>query len=181
MKDIKVLNLIFFLSSIFFLSACGIKNINKDGLTLAIASNELNKSLRGFPINKNLVLANVEIQKPNLFIKKGTQRISASMGTNISAIMLPKIKGTFELSGVPYFHKESSAIYLKDVNIDKLNLPNLGIEENFVKMILSNMSPVIDTIFKNIPIYKIDKNSFKGRFVKDIKIKNEELLVTFGL
>jgi hypothetical protein len=32
-----------------------------------------------------------------------------------------------------------------------------------------------------MPIYKIKENSFKGSFVKDVKIENSELLVTFGL
>ena len=43
------------------------------------------------------------------------------------------------------------------------------------------MNPVFNNIFTTMPIYKIDKTSFKGSFVKDVKIVDSELFVTFGL
>jgi hypothetical protein len=57
----------------------------------------------------------------------------------------------------------------------------MEIDKNFVNTIITNTKPVIDNIFNNIPIYKVDKSSFKGSFINDIKIEDSELLVTFGL
>lgn len=177
----KSMKLFAVILAFFILSGCGLKSISSDGLTLKIDESELNQSMEDFPIKKNFIIANVEVNKPKIYIKKGTNRINASMNTNLSAIMLASTKASFELSGEPYFKKEDSAIYLKNVNIEELKFLNLNLDKSFINLFVSNMKPLIDTIFANIPIYKIKKDSFRGSFVKDIKIEDSELLVTFGL
>ena len=84
------------------------------------------------------------------------------------------------LSGVPYFNKEKSAIFLKDIQVENLNISNVNIDKNIVNNIALNTKPIIDDIFNKTPVYKLDKSSFKGSFVKDVKIEDSELLVTFG-
>ena len=100
---------------------------------------------------------------------------------NISPVFIPTFSGTFALSGKPYFDKEKSAIYLKDIQIEDLKFTNVNIDKSFVDNLVVNTKPTIDDIFNKVPIYKIDKTSFKGSFVKDVKIENSELLVAFGL
>ena len=163
-----------------FLTGC-IKKLDTDGLTLKIDESELNKSSKEFPMKKNFVFANIQLEKPYIFIKDGTNRINAKIDISLSTVFMPSSFGTFALSGKPYFDKEKKAIFLEDVNIEELEFSNLDLSKNFTNMIMSNMKPVIDNIFTNIPIYEIDKSSFKGSFVKDVKIENSELLVTFGL
>ena len=43
------------------------------------------------------------------------------------------------------------------------------------------IKPVIDELFRKIPIYKIDKNSIQGSFVKSVSVEDGSLLVRFGL
>ena len=158
-----------------------VKNIDSNGLTLNVPQSELNTKSSKFPIKKNFVFANVNIEQPKIFIKEGQDRLSAKIDLSLSALFIPKSKGVFEISGVPYFNKEKSAIFLEDVNIEDLTFTDLVLNKNFTKNLITNMTPIIDQIFSNIPIYEIDKSSFKGSFVKDVKIENSELLVTFGL
>ncbi|WP_368028928.1 DUF1439 domain-containing protein [Arcobacter sp. s6] len=167
------------LSFILLFSGC-IKKFDTDGLTLKIEESELNKPSEYFPINQNFVFANIDIKQPNIFISN-TNRLNANMHINLSAIFIPSAIGTFTLSGNPYFDKEKSAIFLRDIQVEELKFSNMIIDKNFTDLVFSNMKPVIDTIFSNIPIYKIDKSSFKGSFVKDVKIEDSELLVTFGI
>ena len=94
---------------------------------------------------------------------------------------MPNSAGTFSLTGSPYFDKEKSAIFLKDIKIEELKITNLDIDKNFVNTLSSNTKPIIDDIFNTIPIYQVDKSSFKGSLMKDIKIEDSQLLVTFGL
>lgn len=169
-----------FLGILVLFSGC-IKKLDSDGLTFKINENELNKSSKEFPIKKDFVFANIELMKPNIFIKEGTNRLNASIAMNISAIFVPQANSSIAISGVPFFNKENSSIYLKDIQIEKFDFSNLDINREFANLIITNMKPVIDNIFTNIPIYQLDKSSLKGSFVKDIKIENSELLVTFGL
>ena len=170
---------LFIVLLLIFFTGC-IKKLDSDGLTLKIDQSELNSSSKKFPIKKDFVFANVELEKPNIFIKDHTNRINATINMSLSAIFMPSSDGSFALSGSPYFDKDKSAIFLKDVKIEELKFTNLDINKDFTNLIMSNMKPVIDNIFSNIPIYEIDKSSFKGSFVKYVKIEDSELLVTFG-
>ena len=163
---------------VFTFSGC-IKKFDEDGLTLKIEESELNSSFRDFPMERNFVFANVNINQPNLKITN--DRLNALVDVDFSAIFIPKDKGIFELSGVPYFDKEKSAIFLRDVKIENIKFANIALDKNFTNLFVSNMNPVFNNIFTTMPIYKIDKTSFKGTFVKDVKIVDSELLVTFGL
>lgn len=163
---------------VFTFSGC-IKKFDEDGLTLKIEESELNSSFRDFPMERNFVFANVNINQPNLKITN--DRLNALVDVDFSAIFIPKDKGIFELSGVPYFDKEKSAIFLRDVKIENIKFANIALDKNFTNLFVSNMNPVFNNIFTTMPIYKIDKTSFKGSFVKDVKIEDSELLVTFGL
>lgn len=175
MKLKSILILIF----ILLFSGC-IKKFDSDGLTLKIDESELNTSSKNFPIEKNFVFANVNIHQPQIKIKN-ENRLNASLNIDFSAILIPSSQGVFELSGVPYFDKEKSSIFLKDIKIEKLELVDMKLNKDFINLFVTNMTPVFNTIFNTIPIYTIEKNSFKGTFVKDVKIEDSELLVTFGL
>ena len=174
----KILQSLIIFILVFTFSGC-IKKFDGDELTLKIEESELNSSFKDFPMERNFVFANVNINQPTLKITN--DRLNALVDVDFSAIFIPKDRGVFELSGVPYFDKEKSAIFLKDVKIENLKFANLELDRNFMNLFVSNMNPVFNTLFTTMPIYKIDKSSFKGSFVKDVKIVDSELLVTFGL
>ena len=169
------------ISLILFLTTGCVRNIDSNGLTLKLEESQLNKKSDKFPIKENFVFANVNIQQPKIYIKDGTNRLNAKIDLILSALFIPSSKGTFEISGEPYFNKEKSAIFLKNIAIDDLKFTDLDVNKRFINSLISNMQPIVDTIFEDMPIYEIDKDSFRGSFVKDIKIDNSELLVTFGL
>lgn len=176
----KKLQILLVLFSLLFFEGC-IKKFDGDGLTLKVQESELNNFSQEFPIRQDFVVANMELQKPHLFIKDGTNRLSANINLNISAIFIPNSNGTLTFSGIPYFDKEKSAIYLKDIELDELKMTNLNIDKTILDTVVANTKPIVDNIFNTIPVYKINKSSFKGSFVKDVKIEDSELLVTFGL
>jgi hypothetical protein len=176
----KILQTLLLTSILLLISGC-IRDVGLNGLTMNIDNEQLNKPSNKFPIKRDFVVANLEIKQPNIFIKDGENRISAKLDINISAIFIPKTAGKFEISGVPYFNKENASIYLNDVTIENIDFTDAKIDTRILSTLTSNIKPVINSMFKQIPIYKIKEDSFKGSFVKDVKIENSELLVTFGL
>ncbi len=176
----KKLNTILIVLMITLFAGC-VKDVGLNGLTMKIDDEQLNKPSSKFPIKRDFILANVEINQPNIFIKDGENRISAKLDINLSTIFMNKSTGKFEVSGVPYFKKENSSIYLNDVAIENIDFTDAQIDKNILNSLTSNIKPILDSIFKQIPIYTIKEDSFKGSFVKDVKIKDSELLITFGL
>lgn len=180
MNILKKSHLLFIIALTLLFTGC-VKSLNTDGLTLKLDSSELNSHASDkFPIQKSFVVANIEVDKPNIYIKED-DKISASLDMVLNAILLPTTKGSIKISGKPYFDKEESAIFLRHVEVENLDFSNKDISKVVNKTLLSSIKPLVDEIFKTIPIYKIPKNSFRGSFVKDIKVENQELLVTFGL
>ena len=102
----KKLQILLVLFSLLFFTAC-IKKFDADGLTLKVQESELNNFSQEFPIRQDFVVANMELQKPHLFIKDGTNRLSANINLNISAIFIPNSNGTLTFSGIPYFDKDN--------------------------------------------------------------------------
>lgn len=176
----NLVNIIILLLISMSFTAC-VKKFDINGLTLKINESQLNKSSKKFPLKKDFLLVSIQVEKPYVFIPKGTNRLNARMDISLSAIFMENSKGVLTLSGKPYFSKEKSAIFLRDVKIETLKFTNMNMDKKFTTMILANMKPVINNIFTNFPIYKLDKTSFRGSFVKNVKIENSELLVTFGL
>jgi len=180
MNILKKSQILFVLALLVLFTGC-VKSLNTDGLTLKLDANELNNSASDkFPIEKSFVVANIEVDKPNIYIKED-DKISASLDMVLNAILIPSTKGSIKISGKPYFNKEESAIFLKHVEVEKLDFSDKQLSQVLNTTLLSSLKPLVDEIFKTIPIYKIPKNSFRGSFVKDIKVENKELLVTFGL
>lgn len=164
---------------LFFSAGCSVKNISSDGLTLRVTQSELNSHFKDFPIEKDYVFANIRVEKPKLFIKKGSKRINASMDTFVSAVMIPEKSGSFSISGIPYFNQKTKSIYLKNIHVEKFQIQDAPITKELANLLLSNLRPVIDNIFKKFPIYKVEKTSFLGNKVKNIKIEDGELLLHF--
>lgn len=180
MNILKKSHLLLILTLTLLFTGC-VKSLNTDGLTLKLDERELTSSVsEKFPIEKSFVVANIEVDKPNIYIKED-DKISASLDMILNAILMPTTKGSIKVSGKPYFDKEESAIFLKHVEVEELDFSNKDITQVVNKTLLSSIKPLVDEIFKTIPIYKIPKNSFRGSFVRDIKVENKELLVTFGL
>ena len=124
----KIFQGLFILFAITIFTGC-IKKFDSDGLTLRIEENQLNNFSQEFPIRQDFVFANVELLKPHLFVKEGSNRLSATLNLNISAIFIPNSNGTFSFSGVPYFDKEKSAIFLKDIQMEDLKMTNVNIDK----------------------------------------------------
>jgi len=176
----KKLNTLLIVLMITLFTGC-VRDVGLNGLTMNVSDEQLNKPSSKFPIQEDFLLANVEINQPNIFIKDGENRISAKLDINLSTIFMNKSTGKFEISGVPYFKKENSSIYLNDITIEDIDFTDAKIDKNILNSLTSNIKPILDSIFKKIPIYTIEKDSFKGSFVRDVKVEDSELLVTFGL
>lgn len=179
MKTIK--HLLILLSLVFLTSGC-VHKIDKQGLTLAVSEDSLNESIsESFPINEDFIFGSVKIENPKLSIPKNSQRIQAKINMQLSTFLTPTQKGSFSLSGAPYFDKKSASIFLKEIKIEELTFASFKMGKTFSNTFLKTLEPMIEKAFKEYPIYKIPKDSFQGSFVKDIKIEDTKLLVTYGI
>jgi hypothetical protein len=178
----KKIFLIFSFLFIIVISTGCVSPISKQGLVVSLSQNQLSNSFnKSFPINKNFVFGNILIDNPQITMPKNSKRIKAGISLDFTTIFTAKLKGKFSISGEPLFNKNETSIYLHNVRIEEFNFNNNKIGNTFSKSFLSSLQPMVNELFKKYPIYKIPEESFQGTFIKDVKVKNSQLLITYGI
>ncbi len=179
LKNLKLF-VVVSLFSLFF-TGC-IHQVNKQGLTMSLSSNQLSQSFESsFPLKKDFVFGSISINSPKILIHKDSKRINAGIDLDFKTMFTQKIAGNFSISGKPLFNKQSKSIFLHNVKIENLKFENLKLGDAFSKTFLNSLNPMVNKIFKKYQIYKIPKESFQGSFVKDVKIEDSKLLITYGI
>ena len=165
----------------FLFSGC-VHNLNKEGLVVSINEKQLSEAFdESFPLKKDFVFGTIVVEEPTIIIPKKAQRIKAFINLDFQTMFTQKIIGDFIISGEPIFDKKTASNFLKNVEIESLKFTKLNLGHAFSKTFLTSLSPMMNKIFKYYPIYKIPKESFQGTFVKNIKIENSKLLITYGI
>ncbi len=179
MKKINLLLSLLFL--IFFTTGC-IHQINKQGLILSLSESQLSNSFNeSFPFKKDFVFGDLSLTNPNIKMYNSKNRLQASIDLGLKTVFTGAIRGSFSISGEPLFNKKTSSIHLQNVHLENFNFGRLKISDDFSNTFKNALQVMINEIFKKYPIYKIPKESIQGRFVKDIKIADSKLLVTYGI
>ncbi len=166
---------------ILFFAGC-VHKVDKQGLTLGLTPSELSESFNdSFPLKKDFVFGSIVIDNPNIDIPKNSQRITAGINLDFQTMFTEKVEGNFIISGKPIFDKKSASIFLQNVKIEKFKFAKLKLGNSFYKTFLDSLNPMINQVFEKYPIYTIPEKSFQGSFVKDVKIENSKLLITYGI
>lgn len=151
-------------------------------MTLRIPADQINASLqKEFPISRHTPYGEITLTDPQASIRAGSDRVTAGATLLFHNALIPRQRGLLYLSGIPYFDAKEGAIYLRRPRLEKVEFNGYTVNGMLKKSIQTQLQPIIDQFFAQIPIYRIDRNSLAGSFVKDISVGDGALLVHFGL
>jgi hypothetical protein len=151
-------------------------------LTVRVPAYKITDTLeREFPITQNLQYGRLTLSNPKALLQRGSDRVVAGTSLSFANPLIGTQKGKLYISGIPYFDAKSGAIYLKEPMIDKLEFNGYGLSDYIQAPAKELIQPIINEIFRQTPIYRVDRNSLQGSFVKNIFVQDGELLVTFGI
>ncbi len=177
----KKLSIIIALLAVLLFTGC-IQNISPNGLTVRIPAATVTSSLeKQFPIKQRFNYGDIELSNPKALLTRGSNRVVTGTSIGFSNALIPKQKGSLYVSGVPFFDAQSGAVYLREPMIDKLEFNGYQLSSMIQGPLKSAIIPIINEIFRTTPIYKINRSSIQGSFVKNVVVDNGELLVTLGL
>ena len=178
----KLVVLIFSFLVLFFSGCASGLGFSPNGYTMAISPSMLTSSIqKQFPQKKKFDYGSVELRDPDLGFVKGSDELNVGIAFGLSNPLIPTQNGSVKLSGGIDFDPKSGQFFLKDPKINELKFNNSSLTSLLPSDVKSILKVVVSEILKQTPIYKLDKNSFTGMLVKDVKIDNGKLLVTFGL
>lgn len=158
-----------------------IHKIDTNGLTISITSQELNNSLsKSFPYEKQFIVGEIKAFNPKLTLSKKDNRVYNSLNLSFT-VLASKIEGSFKISGEPYFKKDKRQIFLKNLKIEELDFIGINGTKELPLPFIEAVNSMMNEFFKDYPIYEIPKNSFENYFIKDMKIEDSLLLITYGI
>jgi len=176
----KTMTILLFIATLS-LTGC-IQNISQNGLTVRVPAATVTSALEEqFPIKQSFSYGNVELSNPKALLTRGSNRVMTGTSIGFSNFLIPKQNGSLYVSGVPYFDAQSGAVYLREPMIEKLEFNGYKLSSIVQGPLKNALIPIINEVFRQTPIYKINRSSLQGSFVKNVVVDNGELLVTFGL
>ncbi len=171
---------IFLLLLLSFIGGC-IK-AGKEGITIALTPNQIDSFLKKqFPIKEELKLGTLYLKDPNVASIDEKGKINIGLAFDYKVSFFPAINGNFLVAGGLKYNPEKMAIFLKEPQIKDFQLLGKKIPSLLSSETKNIISGVVSAVFETVPIYRFDKKSIYGRFVKDIKVKNGKIYITFGL
>jgi hypothetical protein len=178
-RVVKKLVYISVLTVVFFVS-CAQKSLTS--YSVEIPTSAINAYLKKeFPVEKKLPVGKLIVKDPKASIDDINNRIKVGSSLLLKIPFFPEQTGKIYVSGNIAFDQQKKELYLVDPKLENLSFNNQSLTKHLPSNIRGILSDVISDIFKQTPIYKIDENSIKGKFLKDIKIQNGKLLLIFGL
>lgn len=135
---------------------------------------------------KGLAWANVKFSD----IKVGIGRVSDDR-VNLDA----KTEAKFMISGqpeqevdidvsfsaIPFYDKEEGAIYLKDLNMESLDVSPYNLNDFASKQLLTPIVDVVGKIILSYPVYRLKEDDFKQSLIKSARpemlIENHSLII----
>ncbi len=152
------------------------------GFEVSLSPSVINGFLeKQFPISEELKVGRITLKDPKVLSIDKNEKLNVGLGFDYKLPLFPSISGKILLSGGIKYNPEKQALYLKnpeikDFEIMQKKIPSLLSAES--RRILSS---VISSVFNQIPIYKFDRKSIYGHFVKDIRVEKGKIVVRFGI
>ncbi len=173
-------NLLLVLIVLLF-SGC-VHSINQQGLTIRVPASQITESLeQQFPVTQNFQYGKVTLQNPKALLRAGSDRVQAGTTIGFSNALVPTQSGSLMISGKPIFDAKTGSVYLTQPNIDKLEFNGYKLATFMQGPLKNAVMPIINEVFRTRPIYRLNQNSLQSMFLKNIRVSNGELLLTFGL
>ncbi|HIP46874.1 MAG TPA: DUF1439 domain-containing protein [Campylobacterales bacterium] len=177
----KKLSIMIAFISTLLLTGC-VQNISPNGLTVRIPASTVTSALeQQFPIKQSFAYGDVELSNPKALLTRGSNRVMTGTSIGFSNALFPMQRGSLYVSGIPYFDAQNGAVYLREPMIDKLEFNGYKLSSFLQGPLQNALIPIINEVFRNTPIYRVNRSSLQGSFVKNVVVDNGELLVTFGL
>ena len=134
---------------------------------------------------KGLAYANLKFEKVKVGIGRvAKDRVNLDADTqakiSIQGQKPQQLQINVNFSAIPYYNKDEGAIYLKDLNVEEIDIqPN---ELNLPsKQLLSPIIELVGQFLLSRPVYRLNEEDFKQSVLKtarpELLIKNHELVI----
>jgi hypothetical protein len=162
------------------LSYCGYMGLAAGHLDIEQAELQARIAPR-FPVRHcKIVIACLDLSNPVVVLKEGDDRIGFTADVRV-LLGTRERTGRLGLSGRPRYVPDDGQLFLDDLQITTLELT--GFPEEYAELVKANGAVLARQAMQSHPVYTLDGNTAKGAFakraVRDVKVVNGKLRVSF--
>ncbi|MCG3672537.1 DUF1439 domain-containing protein [Aliarcobacter butzleri] len=168
------------MKKIIFVVLISFINVFAFGYDIKITQGQLQENLeKRFPFTKEKFLTTTTLLNPKIELKEGSEKIFINSEVEFKVPQNITFNAYVGLSGEIYYENEKKEFYIKDLKVEELITDKIPSKfENNIKATIDTILPVI---FNNYPVYKLKPSDFLViAFLKDIKVKDNQLIITLG-
>ena len=159
------------------------------GWGLSLSESDIQQQLsKRFPISKtSQEIFTIECSSPVVDLSVSTNTVTISIA--IKAYLLIEeagFTGIVKVSGIPFYEPEGGSLFIKNANIDEINIIKLPEKhKKHLEALRGVANEVLTTYFDITPVYTLNPANFKESlvksFLKAVSVKNRQLVVTASL
>jgi hypothetical protein len=157
------------------------------GYSVAVPLTMINSTLaEKFPVSEKVsygvVSGTLEISKPNVLGKSGSDKLGVGTSFKFSNMFLPKaISGTIDLASGVRYDANSKNLYLANPMVNEIKFQDFSLAKYLTNEMRNAIGMVVAQTIAKKPVYNIQKAGIGTNFVKAIDVRDGQIFLTFGL
>jgi len=157
------------------------------GYSVAVPMSMINSTLaEKFPLNEKvsygMVSGNLNISKPNVLGKAGSNKLGVGTSFKFTNIFVPKgISGTIDLASGVRYDANTKNLYLANPMVNEIKFQDFSLAKYLTTDMRNAIGMVIAQSIAKKPVYNIQKAGMGANFVKGIDVREGQIFLTFGL
>jgi len=157
------------------------------GYSVAVPIAMINSSLaEKFPatekVSYGMVSGTLNIEKPNVLGKAGTDKLGIGTSFKFTNMFVPKgIAGTIDLASGVRYDANTKNLYLANPMVNEIKFQDFSLAKYLTKDMRNAIGMVIANTISKKPVYNVQKVGIGSNFIKAIEVNNGQLFLTFGL
>ena len=157
------------------------------GYSVAVPLTMINSTLaEKFPVSEKvsygIVSGTLEISKPNVLGKTGSDKLGVGTSFTFSNMLLPKaISGTIDLASGVRYDANTKNLYLANPMVNEIKFQDFSLAKYLTADMRNAIGMVVAETIAKKPVYNIQKAGVGAGFVKGIDVRDGQIFLTFGL
>jgi hypothetical protein len=135
-----------------------------------------------FPYKRKDFLMTTTIKNAKVKLKKASDRLYIDADIKLVLMGGHTSEGNAKFNSGIRYNKDNKSLFLEDVKVESIQMSN--IRNSYKEMVSEIVQNVANVVLKKEPIYTIKPDGELQKkaieFLKEVKIRNENVVLTFG-
>jgi len=152
--------------------------------TIALSKADIQQKIEQFfPVAMGDPIFKLRFSQPHALLGENRNTLGIHITIDATSNGQAVAQGSGRLIGTPFYNKEQATFYLRDPQIQRLEIEGVSPNQDMQFQLLLDVA--LSTILTEIPIYTLNDKNLRERFAKKrllaVRVEKQEMLLEFSL